>query len=59
MSMSEAEMRRRRERIMVRGGPRSQRERGELAVYAAVLDNGGEITAQRDHTPKPKSWWRR
>jgi hypothetical protein len=50
MSMSMDEIRVRYDRLNRKSGLTS-RESAELALYEAVLFNGGKITVQRDYTP--------
>jgi hypothetical protein len=54
MSMSMDEIRVRYDRLNRKSGLTS-RESAELAVYEAVLFNGGKITVRRDYTPPKES----
>jgi hypothetical protein len=55
-TMSHEDMRRHYKRLSNKGHL-SSREATELAVYEAVLYNGGRIETARDYTPPKKRGW--
>ena len=56
-TMSKSEMAAARKKLL-RKSRLSRQEQIWLDIYNAVLDNGGNITATRDHTPpKKRGFW--